>query len=267
MQGNVIQALALTTVGNFCLRGGEAAGFWPDASVFRWTKQVEFVCARGGDVYEPAAADPLAWFDYLRSRGCRGLRLHNGPMRQAAKLGHIEERMLVGFVGGGPRWLIEAVGGERAELWEGFDRLGERSDPARKIWLTTYVMGSQTTPQDHADCDVSGAARELASVLTAIEPFAREIGAAAFAEIFAAARATLTEGDGEDFDFAALTTLSPQARRLLAAGAQAWVFGAMGSWNDFVPDEAHKSGYEKMSEALFQALQRAVVVVANSSYG
>lgn len=265
MQGNILQALALVSVGNAALRGREIVGFWPGSLVFRWSKQVEFVIPRGGDAYDQVAADPLAWFAYLKASRCRGLRLHNAPMRQAPRLGHMEERMLVGFVGGGPRWLIEAVGAERSQHWEGFDRIGDRKDPERRIWLTGYLMQGETVPQDDADHDVSAAASEVRAALMGIEPLAREIGAANFAEIFASARKTLDEG-GETFDFAALTDLTAEATRLLLAASEAWVFGGMGSWNDVGTDETHAARYAETSETLFRSLQRAVIAVANSSY-
>ena len=71
MQGPIAQALALTCVGNAYLRGEDVAGFWPDASVFRFSKSCDFREV-DGDRDELIAADPLAWFETLRSR--RGLR-------------------------------------------------------------------------------------------------------------------------------------------------------------------------------------------------
>src|SRR5262245_28631831 len=86
------------------------------------------------------AADPLAWFETLRG-ACKGLRLHNMPRpRGPGQTIPVEERMMVGFVGGGPAWLIEAVGEGRSQIWQGYDRLGDRNDPDRKIWLNTYLL-------------------------------------------------------------------------------------------------------------------------------
>jgi hypothetical protein len=60
--------------------------------------------------------------------------------------------------------------------------------------------------------------------------------------------------------------MTPEAQGLLKAAGAAWVFGAMGSWNDVVPDAALKPRYESASKTLFTALSRAVLVSANSTY-
>lgn len=44
------------------------------------------------------------------------------------------------------------------------------------------------------------------------------------------------------------------------------MFGAMGSWNDVGIDTALKPQYEATSKALFDAVSRAVLVTANSTY-
>ena len=60
--------------------------------------------------------------------------------------------------------------------------------------------------------------------------------------------------------------MKPEAERLLKAAGRAWVFGAMGSWNDVGVDAALKPRYESASKVLFDALARAVLVSANSTY-
>src|SRR5690606_2508941 len=120
---------------------------------------------------------------------------------------------------------------------------------------------------ERVDADVASASRELRDALTAIEPVARELPDAPFADIFVAARGAL---DGQELptplNFLQYTDLAPAAARLLKAAGRGWVFGAMGSWNDIVPSAALKSRYEETSKALFAALQRAVLVAANSTY-
>lgn len=267
MQTNILRSFALVAVGNAALAGGDVSAFWP-SPLLRFYKQIEFVIAHGGDKYTPVAPDPLAWFAKLKDMGCAGLRLHTAPMQQRPGLPAQRERMLVGMVGGGPRWLIEAVYPSRAEVWEGFDRLGDRNDPAQQIWLSAYLMLGEIDKQDAADRDVAAARKEVGAALKDIEALARDIEGAPFAEDFAIARAVL---DGAaptypNLEFLEITELDQSARHLLAASAQAWVFGAMGSWNDVGVENALQQRYEDTSEALFVALQRAVTAVANTSY-
>jgi hypothetical protein len=56
--------------------------------------------------------------------------------------------------------------------------------------------------------------------------------------------------------------ISPEARALLEACRQGWVFGGMGSWNDTGdggPD------YDLVSEQLYRALTEGVCAAANDS--
>lgn len=267
MQQPVLRALALVAIGNAALRGGDVSGFWPDDPIFQYTASLDFLTPRESGPLAHVASGPISWFQKLRRRGCTGLRLHNAPMRRDRKLGHIEERLLVGMVGGGPRWLIEPVYGAHSEVWEGFDRIGDPKAPDKKIWLSAYVLIGEAESGERVDADVAGASRDLRSALTAIEPVARELPGAPFADIFVAARGAL---DGQDLpaplNFLQFADMAPDAARLLKAAGRGWVFGAMGSWNDIVPGSALQPRYEETSRALFAALQRAVLVAANSTY-
>lgn len=267
MQIPVLRALAFVTVGNAALAGRDVSAF-AGSFLFKSTQGVEFVIPRGGDQYEQVAADPLAWFAWLKANNSRGLRLHTAPMEQKpGRLGHIEERMLVGFVGGGPRWVIEAAGASASDLWEGYDRAGDRDEQGR-IWLTAYVRIGETAPQDNADINLSAATADLASALDDILVLARKFNSAPFDGLFEKAKATLTGAEPltPPTDFEALAELDEPARRLLAAIQTAWVFGGMGSWNDTGPDQEHMPEYERTSEALFRALTGAIPAIANSTY-
>lgn len=267
MQFPLLRAAALVIVGNAALAGREVSAF-AGSSLFRFSKEVEFVVPLGAEKYEQVAADPLAWFAWLKARRCRGLRMHRAPMEEKpGRPGHIEERMLVGFVGGGPRWLIEAVGEGVSDVWEGYDRVGDRDEVGR-IWLTAYVRLGEMPPEDDVDADVAGAAAGLGAALDDIIVLAGKFQSAPFDGLFKQAKATL---DGlapkqPPPDFEALADLGAAARRLLAAAQTAWVFGGMGSWNDTGPDAELAPEYERTSEALFQAIVRAMRVVANSTY-
>lgn len=268
MQTHILRSFALVAIGNAALHGKDVSAFWPGAQLLQYDKQIEFMVPRGGDQYTQVAPDPVAWFAALGRLGCTGLRFHMAPMEQKEGIGPQKERMLLGLVGGGPRWLIETVMPARSEVWEGFNRLVDRDDPERRIWLSAYLMLGEIEPQEDADRDIASAAAEVAAALVDIEAFARDLTDAPFAESFAGARATLGGAPSSypGIDFLALTDLAPDAQRLISAAAEAWVFGAMGSWNDIGVEEHLQSKYEEVSEALFVALQRSLLAVANSSY-
>jgi len=263
----ILRSLAMVAVGNAALSGRDVRGFWPDDPIFRYTASFSFLTPRETGPLKQVASEPASWFEKLAKRGCAGLRLHAAPMQQSQKLGHVDEHMLVGLVGGGPRWLIEPVYGDRSELWEGFDRVGDQKAPDKKIWLSAYVLIGEAESGEPADVDVAGASQDLREALISTETVARGLPGAPFADQFVAGRRAL---DGQDAapppPFMRFTELSPDATRLLQAAGRAWVFGAMGSWNDLTPEAALKPSYERSSKVLFGALQRAVLVVANSTY-
>lgn len=271
MQGHVAQALALTCVCNAVLRGRDASDFWPSADVFKYTRLCEFRdVSGGGDVL--VAADPLAWFATLGGN-CRGLRLHNTPRPRGPQQSiPIKERESVGFVGGGPAWLIEAVGETASVLWQGFDRLGDRDDPEQKIWLTAYLRTGESPSLDATVVSLPLMAAELDAALADAEALAVEMKhdmpELGWDAVFGEARAALKADNPTPPYYAldAFADLSLEQRRLWSCVVTGWVFGGMGSWNDMAQDTANAADYERVSERLFRALCDGVCALANSTY-
>ena len=64
----------------------------------------------------------------------------------------------------------------------------------------------------------------------------------------------------------AVGALDLPARRLFAAAQRAWVFGAMGSWNDVsFKDVALKTRYDKITTMLHEAVVQALIGAVNAS--
>src|SRR5262249_8290866 len=144
MNGPIETALMLVAAGNAYLAGRDIRGFWPDAPTFKFMRLCEFrlppPSGKDADDYPLVAGDPIEWFESLKGRRA-GLRLLYGPsVRGPDQQTDVSDRMLSGFVGGGPRWLIEVVKEPESELWEGFHRTGDRQDPDRRIWLCTHIL-------------------------------------------------------------------------------------------------------------------------------
>jgi hypothetical protein len=268
MQAPIAQAVALTIAGNRFLRGDAPIDFWPDASVFRYCKRVHFVTLSGPDkapVADAYAEDPLAWMKKIQGEGRTGLRLLYVPSQGAQR-----DRELVGFAGGGGRRLIAAIKGDEADLWEARWAVGDQKDPAKKIWTVTY--GRVATGFDVAGEPQRSLAEiraELAASLTDITKFAEAQQLENFATSFRLATdrlasvtpltggwfATLDEKDGLDL----------AARQLLGAAEAAWVFGAMGSWNDLVFKDETGDTYNDLSNRLFALVNETTVAATNAS--
>lgn len=273
MNGHVYHQLMLTCAGNQFLHGGDLSGFWPNADAYRFDKSCEFrtppVSGNDANDFPLVAADPLQWFETLKAEAV-GLRLHHmqrvrGPNQQL----DVSDRMLAGMVGGGERWLVEVVGRERSEFWEGFERVGDQKDPNRKIWLWTNIRIGTATRQD-ADADaptqsLDQAVADLRGVLVAIEAYARKEKYDNFADIFGDAIAALDKDASDvpaDWPDARYTGFDARQLMVLTALGAASVFGGMGSWNDLGGGET----YDAVSESLYRALNDCTVALANSTF-
>jgi hypothetical protein len=274
MLTSIAQVAALTIYGNaFLLRPSAAAGFYPGNSTFQGCEYVNFVdlCRDGHQGVEEAfAGDPLAWFETLRTRGADILRLRYGSSGRTQPA----DRLLVGFIGGGGRWLIESQTSSTSDFWEARWQLGDRARKDQNIWRVTYARIARNQPpiQPEGLEDLERLLQQFDQHLIAIEEFARAHKLANFADLFQNARARLHSdppySDQYHSDLTRPDFLPVAACRLLAACQDAWVFGGMGSWNDQGFNAATQPRYEELSDKLYQLLNRAIVVAANSSsYG
>lgn len=273
MNGHVYTNLLLTCAGNHFLRGGDINGFWPGSDAFRFTGLCEFretpVDAAEGAEYPLVAADPLSWFERLKPGFC-GLRLHHTMrVKSASQQLEVSDRMLAGMVGGGQRWLIEAVGEAESEVWEGFERIGDRADPNRKIWLWTFIRQGKA-PRRELDADAAkrgldDAVARFRQALVEVEAYARAETYDNFAEIFREAISELdraAEGVAADWGDARFTGFDARRLSIMSAASRASMFGGMGSWNDLGGGET----YDKVSEALYATLNDCIMALANSTF-
>ena len=276
MQGPIAQIVALVTYGNAFLSGTpqlEPSAFYPANSTFIFCEHVTFVDLKpktGGFQESAYAVDPLTWFTQLERDGVCGLRI---VYRSTAghQLGDkkVSDRMLVGFVGGGGRWLIEAMKPNGSDFWEGRWEVGNRERKDRKIWRVTYGRIAKNQPTaDLPAMDMLALKSQLIGNLEAIGAFARRQKMDGFAQAFDAGRAQLSSND--PFDGVHHSDLVPEkalplaAVQLLGAAQAAWVFGGMGSWNDAGFDGEDQVLYERLSEDLYQLLNAAIVAAANA---
>lgn len=273
MQGTIAQIVALTAFGNAFLAdvpGAYRADFYPTNSTFVFCKEVKFVdLKRDGDKWResPYADNPDTFFRRLKSEGYKGFRLSYGPSGEKAA----PDRMLVGFVGGGGRWLLEAIGPRGSDIWEARWAVGNQNDPDRKIWHVTYGrLASGVRTENSQQSQLEQLKVRLSTNLVSIADFSRRQKLDGFTRRFEAGLAQI--GADEPLksvyhsDIAPKGLLPKSAYQLLFAAQAAWVFGGMGSWNDLGFQGQDQETYDKLSEELYQLLNAAIVQATNTSF-
>lgn len=272
MQGTIAQVISLTTHGSAFLTGRPLDGYYPNNSTFGFCEYVRFVDLKRNDAEWdalPYAEDPRSWFERLKNEGARAVRLLDvSTGGQQAGDSKTPDRMLVGFVGGGGRWILEVVKNGGSDFWEGVWEVGDEDRKDRRIWRVTYGrIAANQPPADNPSSDLAGLKRRLGENLRAIGAFARDHKLDGFAQAFERGSAQLdaTEPAGPyHTDLAPASVLPLPASQLLAAAQSAWVFGGMGSWNDLWFEDADQATYERLSEELYELLNAAIVAAANA---
>jgi hypothetical protein len=148
MQGTIAQIVALTAHGNSILQGAtdsQSLDFQTLNSTFMFCESVQFfhlvrgVLTRKEKVYATNTHD---WFERLKEEGVYALRMSYG----SSPGNKIVDRMLVGFVAGGGKWLIETCGPDRPDFWESRWQVGNRHSVDKKIWRLAYIRVAGGTP-------------------------------------------------------------------------------------------------------------------------
>ena len=273
MQGTIAQIIALTTHGTAFLKGAprfDLSDFYPSHSTFRFCEYVRFADLKPkGEGWEQSAyaSDPTEWLTRLQHDGVQRLRMiYASSAGEETGGSSVSDRMQVGFVGGGGRWVIEAMKPAGSDYWEGRWDTGDQERADQKIWRVTYGRIARDQPAAAGpDLDPTALRNRLAENLKAIGEFARKHELDNFARAFDGGLAALNSNGRYHGDLAPDNSLPLPAVQLLGAVQAAWVFGGMGSWNDMGFDGEDQVVYDRLSEELFQLLNAATVAAANSS--
>ncbi len=275
MQGTIAQIIALTLEGNAALRGIASSGLGQTHSTMSFCEFVRFVDLTRtptGWPERPVADEPSTWFQYLKDRGVTSLRLMYGPSNDPNVDGNgVTDRMLVGFVGGGGRWLIQASKPGTSDYWEARWTMGDQRRTDHRIWRVTYGRIARSRPIEAAgQVDLRVIRERFHGVLVEIRAFAVKQDLAGFANCFTKGLDDLdseSPANGFHKELLNASLLPVSAIQLLSAAQSSWVFGGMGSWNDLGFDGQDQAIYERLSEELYTVVNQAIVAAANSSVG
>lgn len=180
--------------------------------------------------------------------------------------GSTDDRMLEAFANGGTRWWIQVRFPDHSTFWTPVDQISQPRPSGFTSWNRVY-NGLEVAP-----VSVSGRSDTLESARAALERALVDIADYAerddqsywvensFRPALGFLQGAPTEFQWSDFQ---LDHLTPDQKALLEAAIKSWVFGAMGSWNDFWPSEDLEHEYETTSAALHSAIKNALIAVAN----
>jgi hypothetical protein len=269
--GEIAQTCTLVSFGNAFLRGIDeidraVASAWPFKATelgFAWR-----IGPAALPLWQITLRDPRAWYRRLARSGVSRFELiHFAP---AAAEDHAA---LAAFVGGAGTWLIATYRSANVCLWRNRWQLLDRSAAHGARWKVTYR--GATVPHDaiRADpVDVGWATRELGRAVAAASELARnDAELRSWDTRFERARAALESDEpAKLLDVRDNSVLAPaihrlEARRLVAAAQCAWVFGGMGSWNDYAgADGESRARHRSVTADLYAAVVDAIVGGVNS---
>jgi len=270
MDGIIDQLITLTAFGNHYLASGLVPADFISNKTFQFCNKVSFRLLNKGPQSSPlekeVAADPSEWVEYLKTEGCKCLRL---SFRHSDDQSKTRDYQLAGFVGGGGVWLIESVHSDYSRYWMNRWEVANKLDPAKKFWAVTYNSIAINQPTNNFLSDLVQVKSKLQHSLTDIADFALKHGLTAFAHQFGRAKTVLDDSAPEQAYFRE-NLIPPEsytmvARQLLFSAVSSWVFGGMGSWNDqsFENSEDRKV-YDTLSERLYSDIIESIIAAINS---
>ena len=264
MNVEISQIVSLVLHANAYLQGHKIS-FDLNHSLAQICHSIEFITMPEVTSFENhsiIASSPNEWFTLLKAQSVERLNLLYASRNQHG----LSDRIEVAFAGGGGRWVIEAVKGNVCDLWESIWNTGKMR--GNRLWKVYYYLLSRDWPAQSESIPLSKARSRIQNALDDIISFAQKNEITEYwVEDFCAAKHAL---DAElimaESDYVPNDFLSSEAKQLFNACFRGWVFGGMGSWNDYwFEDEDEQSEYNQVSDELYEAICLSLVSVANSS--
>lgn len=268
MNGEIAQTLSLVAYANAFLQGQDIV-FDLEHKTAQFCKLIEFIeIPQGVDTLRERivlAEEPQSWFELLRKQGVEKVVLHY----LSSGCDEFPDRQSSAFVGGGGRWVIEAIKGDRSDLWEArwkTEGWENAHTSGFRIWEVYYILFAKDCNRLAYDYPMMDEVYNiLKQTLIDITKFAlRQECTAHFSEYYQHALEFLSsENPLEDLDWLPEGFLL-RAQQLVRACYEGWVFGGMGSWNDLVYDDETRVRYNKVSDNLYIGICLALIVAVNS---
>ena len=265
MNGELAQIIFLVSYGNAYLHNNEPLiADHSSRTTFQFVSSIDFIRYdnnqnTNGQVVARSASQ---WFEFLRSM--HASRLWNISFKWTRK--DIPEHIAVAFSGGVPS-AIQVDLPSAYELWVPYWKTG---GPEKKPWIIEYR--GQPVPKSLIGntLPISEAKNKLRKAVTRALELSRrsEFDAGNWTDWFSQSLEMLDSRFPKapyHPDMLPDAGFSMDARQLMAAAAQAYVFGGMGSWNDmgFENPQTQKE-YEEITLSLYDAVKNAIILASNS---
>lgn len=272
MTGTLAQIIALTAFGNDFLKNGTIpADFNSANTTFEFCNKVDFREFKKRFFFlKPnetvIANNPTEWFQYLKSDGCKLLRLY---FEYSKDQSFAKDHKLAGLVGGGGNWLIEAIYQNHSNYWSNKWEVTNQNAPDNKVWTVNYGMTVKKQDISNLQIDNQKIKEKLRQTLAEIADFAYRKDLNNWGEQFDKAKLTLDNLTPESGyyhkDLIPVGKYSLTAKQIIFSAGSAWVFGGMGSWNDlgFGIEEDNET-YDRLSEQLYSNIIEAIIAGTNT---
>jgi len=262
MNGELAQVVTLVAYGNHFLAGNDVD--LSTNSTFQYLSSIKFARYKSNKETkgEEVAGSVNEWFAFLRSN--RVSRLWN--VAYAWHRPEMPEHIAASFASGVPR-AIQADLPDGYELWY---PLWQTGGPREKPWHVEYRGLMFTDSHVYPSLPVEYVKAKLRKAISDAISFSRkpEVGIGHWAEIFEKALQCLESPVTlmpYHPDMLPETGFNLEARQVMAAATQAYVFGGMGSWNDMgFAKKGLNNEYQKTTKELYEAVKLSIVIASNS---
>lgn len=196
------------------------------------------------------------WYNYIKDKNCIKIEL---LLSETKKDNHI----LSAYANGVSGWYIICRFHEYSEIW--VRNWGMDEDKDKTKWNINYYGEEVRVEEQKLSIEyLHDLKKKFDSILEKIGIFAIEIGFEGWKEYFDRGReALITEPGDEEKPFPKSYPL--EAKQLMLAARNSWVFGGMGWWNDSPPYAAHELGRDEEFNALTKELYSTMMECIQTS--
>lgn len=264
--------LTIITYGNFILTSKtEIEDLDLGHPSFKFDNGVQFLARKKklfqSEKWECIADSYMLWFDYLKKKGCLGLRLYYRNQNEDNL-----DFQFAGFSGGGGYNFIETVYNGYSDYWLLRQDVTQKERKDKRIWLKSFgCVGTKLESQPECELNLKKHIDDFSYTLNEIQDFAKRQRLGHWSKFFERANKSLKgidkQKESENLSGIPSKLLPDDILSIYIASRNAHVFGGMGSWNDLsFRDNDKYELYRKLSEDLYSMIMKSNVLIANWTF-